>query len=175
MPPLEPASFDLVYCIGVIQHTPDPERAFDSLSRLVKPGGQLAVWIYDATRWEQLKPRHLLRHYTRHLRPARAMRFVEAYAPRALRARRAIGAAGGGGLRKLVPVADPHDYAGEITAQLSDEQIAEWCVMDTHDMLITTYDSPQRPETVAGWFRERGFGEPVRGDAEGVAMIAERR
>ncbi len=33
----------------------------------------------------------------------------------------------------------------------------------------------RRPETVAGWFRSRGFDEPVRGEAEGVAMIAERR
>lgn len=174
-PPFADASFDLVYSIGVLQHTPDPARAFASLARLVKPGGRLAVWVYERSHLEPLKPRHLLRRYTSHLGPDRGMRFVERYAPRALRARRAVARIGGGRLRKAIPVADPSDYAGEITEQLTDEQIAEWCLMDTHDMLVTTYDTPQTPETIARWFHSLGFAEPTRAaGAEGVAMIAER-
>ncbi len=113
-PPLEPESFDLVYCIGVIQHTPDPERAFESLSRLVRPGGRLAVWIYDASRWEALKPRHLLRHYTsRHLRPRPCdalRRGIRSTRPACAPRDRSRSEAGGCG--RLIPVADPHDYAG---------------------------------------------------------------
>jgi SAM-dependent methyltransferase len=45
-PPLAPASFDVVYSIGVLHHTPDTRRAFDAIARLVKPGGHLAVWLY---------------------------------------------------------------------------------------------------------------------------------
>src|SRR5207253_7786241 len=41
--------FDLVYCIGVLHHLPDPGRGFSSLTRLVAPGGTLAVWVYA---WE---------------------------------------------------------------------------------------------------------------------------
>jgi SAM-dependent methyltransferase/uncharacterized protein YbaR (Trm112 family) len=47
-PCFAPASFDLVWCEGVIVHTPDPRRAFRSVSRLVRPGGQLYVWVYPA-------------------------------------------------------------------------------------------------------------------------------
>jgi SAM-dependent methyltransferase len=173
-PPLAAASFDFVYCIGVIQHTPDPARAFAGLARLVRPGGRLAVWIYERSAIEPLKPRHLVRRFTSELEAERAMRFVEAYAPRALRARRALARIGDGRLRKLVPVADPDDYAGAITRQLDERQVAEWCVMDTHDMLITTYDSPQRPETVRAWYEEHGFGSIRRSDAEGIAMIGTR-
>ena len=37
--PFEDQSFDKVFCLGVIQHTPDPELAFSSLAAKVRPGG----------------------------------------------------------------------------------------------------------------------------------------
>jgi SAM-dependent methyltransferase len=39
--------FDLVYCIGVLHHTPDPRASFLKIARLVKPGGRLCVWVYS--------------------------------------------------------------------------------------------------------------------------------
>src|SRR6266511_4943190 len=77
--PFPEESFDFVYCIGVIQHTSDPEAAFKSLARMVRPGGTLAVWIYEWTRYERLKPRHLVRRYTAGMAPERAMPFVQRY------------------------------------------------------------------------------------------------
>jgi 2-polyprenyl-3-methyl-5-hydroxy-6-metoxy-1,4-benzoquinol methylase len=40
--------FDVVMCIGVIHHTDDPDRGFESLTRHVKPGGALLIWTYSA-------------------------------------------------------------------------------------------------------------------------------
>jgi len=40
------ASFDLVFSIGVLHHTPAPEQATRTLARLVRPGGVLAIWVY---------------------------------------------------------------------------------------------------------------------------------
>lgn len=40
--------FDVVLCIGVIQHTDDPDRTFRNLYRHVKLGGQVVVWAYSA-------------------------------------------------------------------------------------------------------------------------------
>ena len=39
--------FDVVYSIGVLQHTHDPDRAFANLVKLVKPGGRIMVWVYS--------------------------------------------------------------------------------------------------------------------------------
>ena len=45
--PLPKNTFDLVYSIGVIDHTPDPRRAFLNLAACVRPGGMIAVWVYE--------------------------------------------------------------------------------------------------------------------------------
>ncbi len=42
--------FDVVYSLGVLDHTPDPRAAFMALARLVKPGGYLVVWVYPRER-----------------------------------------------------------------------------------------------------------------------------
>jgi SAM-dependent methyltransferase/uncharacterized protein YbaR (Trm112 family) len=44
--PFDAAYFDIVYSSGVIHHTENTGRAFDSISQLTKPGGLLTVWLY---------------------------------------------------------------------------------------------------------------------------------
>lgn len=38
--------YDIVYCIGVLHHTPNPRESFKRIAKLVKPGGTLHVWVY---------------------------------------------------------------------------------------------------------------------------------
>ena len=49
-PPFAPGSFDHVYSLGVLDHTPDPRAAFLGLTRLLKPGGRIVVWVYPKER-----------------------------------------------------------------------------------------------------------------------------
>ncbi len=46
-PPLGDGQFDYVYSQGVLHHTYSTRAAFRSVSRLVKPGGRLYVWVYS--------------------------------------------------------------------------------------------------------------------------------
>src|SRR5258708_484541 len=46
--PFAPESFDYIYSIGVLHHTPDCEQAFKVLPRLLKPGGRIAIWLYSS-------------------------------------------------------------------------------------------------------------------------------
>ncbi len=48
--PFAPASFDQIYSLGVLDHTPDPREAFLALARLLKPGGRIAIWVYPRER-----------------------------------------------------------------------------------------------------------------------------
>ena len=45
---LRPASFDVVYCSGVLHHTPDPRRSFEQVARLVRPGGMIILGLYNS-------------------------------------------------------------------------------------------------------------------------------
>ena len=40
------ASFDIVYSHGVLHHTPDPERSFAEVYRVLRPGGQAILMLY---------------------------------------------------------------------------------------------------------------------------------
>lgn len=39
--------FDVVFCIGVIHHTDDPDRSFANMYRHLRPGGLMIVWTYS--------------------------------------------------------------------------------------------------------------------------------
>ena len=45
-PPFKPNSFHLVISNGVLHHTSDPRGGFDSIARLVKPGGYILIGLY---------------------------------------------------------------------------------------------------------------------------------
>ncbi len=45
-PPFAPGTFDFVVADQVLHHTPDCVGAFRSMAGLVRPGGQLAVYVY---------------------------------------------------------------------------------------------------------------------------------
>lgn len=47
--PFRDGVFDTVFSIGVLHHTPDTERAFKGLPRLLRDGGLIAVWLYHYT------------------------------------------------------------------------------------------------------------------------------
>jgi SAM-dependent methyltransferase len=40
------AEFDYSFSVGVLHHTPDPRKAFDSLVRTIRPGGSISTWVY---------------------------------------------------------------------------------------------------------------------------------
>jgi SAM-dependent methyltransferase len=51
---LPEASFDLVFSIGVMHHDADTREVFEAVSRMVKPGGRYAVWLYRRNRpWQE--------------------------------------------------------------------------------------------------------------------------
>jgi SAM-dependent methyltransferase len=41
-------AFDLVYCAGVLHHTPDPRASFARIAALARPGGVIVVGLYNA-------------------------------------------------------------------------------------------------------------------------------
>jgi len=44
--PFRPASFDVIFSIGVLHHTPNTRTYFEKLVSLLRPGGTIAIWVY---------------------------------------------------------------------------------------------------------------------------------
>lgn len=44
---LRAGSFDVVYCSGVLHHTPAPRAAFAQVAKLARPGGTILVGVYN--------------------------------------------------------------------------------------------------------------------------------
>jgi SAM-dependent methyltransferase len=152
--PLPKAFFPYVYSLGVLQHTPDVERAFNALPAMVAPGGQLCVDYYWKRIRTMLHLKYLLRPITKRMPQQRLFSMLEASVPVMLPISRTLRRVPGVGrvLQRLVPVAD---YTG--VYGLDEKQLHEWALLDTFDMLAPEYDNPQTEPTVRHWFERDGF------------------
>lgn len=153
-PPFMEGAFDYVYCLGVLQHTPDPQRSFERLVRQVAPGGAIAVDVYARTLKNVLWPKYWLRPITKRMSQDRLLRAVEAWVPLSLPVSRCVGRIPvvGRWLKWAIPVAN---YEG--VHPLSEVQLKEWAVLDTFDMLSPKHDHPQSIATVRAWCAEAGL------------------
>ena len=138
-PPFKPGVFDFAYCIGVIQHTPDPELAVGQVVRCVKPDGHFALTIYARRPWTKLNAKYIIRPVTTKIPRPTLRRLIEASMPvlfpvtdRLFRLP-IVGKVA----RFTIPVANYVDRE-----DLTREQRYEECVLDTIDMLSPAYDSP---------------------------------
>ena len=155
--PFADASFDYVYCLGVLQHTPDVKRAFMALPVQVKTGGKLAVDVYPLLALNLLWPKYWLRPITKRMNAQRLFRLVERLVPWFLPVSDAVASIPliGRRLRYAVPIANHRvDYP-----ELSRNQILEWAVLNTFDMFGPAYDQPQSARTLTSWFAEAGMRE----------------
>jgi SAM-dependent methyltransferase len=154
--PFADGTFSFAYSLGVLQHTPDVEKAFGSLPPMLERGGSLCVDFYEMTLKHRLLPRHLFRPFTTRMKAEELFEACQRWVPRMLPLSQAIGRIPGVGkvLKRVVPVAD---YTG--LYELNDKQLSEWALLDTFDWLSPRYDQPQRRDVVTRWIAAAGFRE----------------
>jgi SAM-dependent methyltransferase len=63
-PALRPGSFDVVYCSGVLHHTPDPRASFARIARLARPGGVIVLGLYNSIARLPLRLRRVIARIT---------------------------------------------------------------------------------------------------------------
>ena|SRR5438132_6774921 len=155
--PLKPATFDKVFCFGVLQHTPDVARAFKSIARFPRPGGELVVDAYNKESWMNYHtPEYLIRPLTKRIPLDQLYCWVSWAVPRLLPLSswlRSHVPIIGWLLSALVPISD---YQGVLPTS-SQELIKQYSILDTFDTLSPVYLSPQRPSVVHQWFLEAGY------------------
>lgn len=152
--PFPAGSFDKVFCLGVLQHTPDFAASVRALVSKAKPGGEIVVDFYPIRGWwTKISAKYLLRPLTKRMSHERLLNLIRANAGWMMAASKALRKARLGALTRFLPIVDER-YA--VPPGLPKEQHREWVVLDTFDMFSPEYDNPQRVETVAGMFERAG-------------------
>jgi 2-polyprenyl-3-methyl-5-hydroxy-6-metoxy-1,4-benzoquinol methylase len=158
--PVEAHAFDIVICLGVVQHTPQPEATIAALATCVKPGGLLAIDHYSRD-YPVTTSRRMLRDLLLKLPPDTARRLAlgttQALLPlhRALWRRRR----GFGRLRRYLgrvsPVVDYYEAYPELGTAL----LSEWAVLDTHDTLTDRYKHLRGPDEIRSTLVRLGLAD----------------
>lgn len=135
--PFAPQQYDVVFCLGVIQHTPNPEQTIECLYNQVKPGGTLVIDHYTYMLSWFTKTAPLFRRVLRHLPPDKGIQATERITRllfplhRMVRRSRLAQMA----LSRLSPVSAYYQHY----PQLSEKLQREWALLDTHDTLTAWY------------------------------------
>jgi len=169
--PFKPEVFDNCYCIGVLQHTPNPGRATDSLVPCLKPGGELAITAYERKPWTPLNGKYVLRPATTRLSKPRLLAIVKIAMPFAFAAteilfripllKRVC--------RFLLPISN---YTEE--RRLTWRQRYRWAILDTFDALSPAYDQPVRQVDLEYWLHDAGIVGVRRLPNPGLNLVGQR-
>ena len=137
--PLEKASFDFVFSIGVMHHDANTRAVFEAVAKMVKPGGRYSVWLYRRNQWWQELINTGLRALTSRLPAAVLMPFCH------------LGAILGSTplvnrtLNKVVNFSAHPSYENR--------------VCDTFDWWAPRFQYHHTVDELRGWFAEAGFSQ----------------
>jgi SAM-dependent methyltransferase len=151
--PLDRESFDKVICLGVLQHTPDPDRSFRELVSFVKPGGEIAIDVYAGNWLTLLSWKYVLRPITTRMPQQKLFRAVEIAVRVLLRpaiwARKLGGRVGA----RLFPILQYSHWGLPLDLN------RDWAILDTFDMYSPAHDHPRTIPQVRAWFEAAGLQE----------------
>jgi SAM-dependent methyltransferase len=160
--PVAKEQFDIVVCVGVIQHTPDPEATMKALCSYVKPGGMLLIDHYSND-YPVTKSRQWVRSFLLGRSEEYSMRFTQSLVKLLWplhqyvynRRDKKNGYRGIEFLMKWSPVVDYH----YMYPQLGEQRLYEWAVLDTHDTVTDRYKHLRSAEQIESTLRSYGMAE----------------
>ncbi len=168
--PFPDNSFDKVFCLGVLQHTPDINASIKALVDKAKPNGEIVVDFYPINGWwTKINAKYILRPITKKMSHESLFRLIENNVNWLIRTSVIFQNIGLGVLTRFLPLVDLRTLP---TSGLNAEQFREWVVLDTFDMFSPAHDNPQKIKDVVAMFEFNGakvtfagfeeFGQGIR-------------
>ncbi len=154
--PFGPQSFDVVFCLGVIQHTPSPEATIAALYKHVRPGGYLIIdhYTYEIAWYTKTAP--LFRMVLKRLPTQKAMRITEKMVQTMLPLHKRVSQTR---LRSIVYRMSPILTHYVTYPELNDEIQYQWALLDTHDSLTDWYKHFRTRGQIARLLQKMGVSD----------------
>lgn len=154
--PIATASINLVFCIGVLQHTKNPKEIVKELLRVLTSEGEIVFTFYENKGLRtKLYSKYLIRPITRQIPPTTLLYAIEKLSVLWFPITKMLFSLPYG-IGKLIshfiPIANYVNYS-----YLSSEHAKEEAILDTFDMLSPKYDHPIRKSELRDWISESGF------------------
>ena len=152
--PFPDRSFDKVFCMGVLQHTPDFDASVKALIDKTRPGGEIIVDFYPINGWwTKINSKYLLRPLAKQVSTDRLLGLIERNIDWMIKAHFAFHRVGLGILTRFLPVCNVKE---SFPQTLTPSELREWAVLDTFDQYSPQYDCPQRISDVTRMFEKHG-------------------
>ena len=151
--PFADNTFDKVFCLGVLQHTPSFSDSVAALIRKTRVGGEIVVDFYPIQGWyTKIHSKYLLRPFTKRLPKPLLLKLIRFNIRWMLPLFDLLCALRLSALTRFIPITDVRSFP----RILSPAQRREWAIMDTFDGFSPEYDNPQRVQDVARIFSSLG-------------------
>jgi len=151
--PFEDFTFDHVICLGVLQHTPDPKKAFESLKSKLKKGGTIYIDCYALKFHHYFQWKYFLRPLTKRMDSVKLFNLISSivpvFIPLTKVAKKIFGKVGS----RIFPIVEFSQLG------LKDDLNKDWSILDTFDMYSPEHDHPQTIAEINSWFKEEEFEE----------------
>jgi 2-polyprenyl-3-methyl-5-hydroxy-6-metoxy-1,4-benzoquinol methylase len=170
-PPFRTNAFDACYCIGVVQHTPDPQRAMQALPRVLAPGGRIAITAYERKPWTLLNTKYWVRPVTKRVEKQKLLGYLKKAMPVLFPITDVLFRLplAGRVFMFTIPVANYVHERG-----LTRRQRYDWAILDTFDMLSPQYDQPRTQREVESALAENGIVEIKRLPSPGLSIVGSK-
>jgi trans-aconitate methyltransferase len=145
-------SFDKIFCLGVLQHTPDVKKSFMTLIPFLKPGGEIAVDVYPRNWKAYFYTKYWVRPITKKMKKESLLKLIQFYMPIwfPISSQLIKIPIFGKFLAQIIPTVN---YSLQYPF-MSKQQLIEWSILDTFDMLSPEYDQRQSLDTLKNWMEE---------------------
>ena len=170
-PPFRPGVFDGCYCIGVVQHTPDPQLAIGTLPHFLRAGGRIAITAYERKPWTLFYGKYLMRPLTKRVDKQKLLSGIKGMMPVLFPLTNVLFRLPLAGrlFMFVIPVAN-YVHEPRLTAQ----QRYEWAILDTFDMLSPQYDQPRTQDEIETALASAGIKNLRRLENSGVNIVGEK-
>lgn len=138
-PPFKPGTFDYIISIGVLHHTPDTRAYFNCLVPLLRPGGEICIWVYPNEGGIALRTPWI--PFTSRIPTRMFYDWCAWFVPLAHRN----------------PKSNLIRWISQVFPFSSQPFGLENDILDTFDGFSPRYHGVHSPEEVEGWFREAGL------------------